>query len=465
MRALILIGLVIFCTSVRAERPHFVFILADDLGFGDVGYHGSEIRTPHIDQLAANGARLEMMYAQPLCSATRAALMTGRYPIRYSMQFGVIRPWSEYGLSLNERTLAQALANAGYFTSICGKWHLGHFDPSYLPTRRGFVHQYGMYNGGCDHFTHDRDGGLDWHRNDKASDDRGYVTQLLGDECVRVIANHDTSTPLFLLAAFTAPHAPLQAPQEYLARYSEITDENRKTYAAMVSCLDDQVGRLIDILAMRNMIANTLVVFCSDNGGALNYGASNGLLRSGKGSVYEGGMRVVCSATWPGKIPAGVVSNEPLHVVDWYPTLLNLAGVSLEQPLPLDGRDIWATITEGKPTPHEDILHNVNPESGALRVGNWKLVVNGHLSEDDGDPPTLMGKKRGPRFAPRESIELFELSEDPGEASNLAAEHPEVAQELRTRLHAYQRTASPPRMSPRPPGFKVPKVWGEADEN
>src|SRR6266567_3746720 len=191
-----------------AERPNIVFLLADDLGWSDVGFHGSEIKTPNIDKLAAAGARLEAFYVQPVCSPTRAALMTGRYPMRHGLQVGVVRPWAQYGLPLEERTLPQALQEAGYFTAICGKWHLGHFQRAYLPTNRGFSHQYGHYNGALDYFTHLRDGGFDWHRDDRACRDEGYSTHLLAREALRLVREHDGKKPLFLYVPFNAPHAP-----------------------------------------------------------------------------------------------------------------------------------------------------------------------------------------------------------------------------------------------------------------
>ncbi|NDA68669.1 MAG: arylsulfatase, partial [Verrucomicrobia bacterium] len=177
--------------------------------------------------LAASGARLEAFYVQPVCSPTRAALMTGRYPMRHGLQVGVVRPWANYGLPLAERTLPQALREAGYVTAICGKWHLGHFTPEYLPTRRGFTHQYGHYNGMIDYFTHERDGGFDWHRDDRELREEGYSTVLIGNEAVRLITAHDTSKPLFLYVPFNAPHAPLQALEEYLKPYAHIADAKR----------------------------------------------------------------------------------------------------------------------------------------------------------------------------------------------------------------------------------------------
>ena len=456
--------LAIFCGHLlAAQPPNIVFLLADDLGYSDVGFHGSDIKTPYLDKLAAGSARLESFYVQPVCSPTRAALMTGRYPMRHGLQVGVVRPWAEYGLPLEERTLPQALQSAGYFTAICGKWHLGHFQRSYLPTSRGFSHQYGHYNGALDYFTHVRDGGFDWHRNDQVCRDEGYTTSLLGDEAVRLIEQHDANRPIFLYVPFNAPHTPLQVPDDYLNRYQGIADAKRKTYAAMVSCVDDQVGRIVAALENRNLTSNTLIIFSSDNGGPLQSGATNGPLRAGKGTLYEGGVRVNAFANWPGHIPEGTVITEMLHIVDWYPTLLKLAGAPLSQPLPLDGRDAWPTIAEGKATPHDEILHNSTPGNGAIRVGNWKLIVNGDRAEGAEDPaarnPEKKTKKK--KSGGAETVELFDIASDPNEKTNLALQHAEKVQQLRERLAAYAQQAVPPKSAPQAANFKAPKVWGE----
>jgi arylsulfatase A-like enzyme len=430
------------------KRPHIVLFLADDLGWSDVGYHKSEIRTPHLDRLSASGVRLEQLYALPVCSPTRAALLTGRYPIRHGLQSGVVRPWSRHGLPLEERTLAQALREAGYATALCGKWHLGHFERAYLPTRRGFDSQYGHYNGAIDYWDHTREGGLDWHRNDKALREKGYSTELIATEAGRLIARHDPRKPLFLYVPFNAPHAPLQAPGRYLDAYKEIANKRRRTYAAMVACLDDAVGSVVAALKKRGMLDDTLLIFSSDNGGPTRQAATNRPLRAGKGTLYEGGVRVVAWAAWPGKLKPRVV-NEPLHVVDWYPTLVKLGAGSLKQKLPLDGRDLWPTIAQGKPSPHDEILLNAEPHRGALRKGRWKLVVQGKLPAGE-----------------KAKVELFDLERDLSEKTNLAEKHPEKVKELLGRLNAYAKEAVPPRggaRDARPRGFKGPKVWGEKE--
>ena len=449
-----------------APQPNIIIFLADDLGWSDVGWHGGDIATPHLDRLAAAGAKLEQFYVLPVCSPTRAALLTGRYPIRHGLQLSVVRPWAQYGLPLEERTLPQALREAGYTTAISGKWHLGHFRPEYLPTRRGFDTQYGHYNGQIDYFTHSRDGGHDWHRNDRESRDAGYTTQLLGTEAVRVVEQADPKKPFFLYVPFNAPHTPLQAPDEYLAKYAHVADQKRRVYSAMVHCLDDQVGRVVAALEQRGLMTNTLILFSSDNGGPTGLGATNRGLRASKATLYEGGVRVPAFASWRGRIPAGTVVNAPLHVVDWYPTLLALAGAETRQPLPLDGRDAWATIAKGAPSPHEDILINAVPRSGAIRMGDWKLVLNGSVGANDLEEAT--GKAKGAKkksaaaTSGAETVELFNLAADPGEKNNLAAANPEVVAKLRARLETYTRAAVPPKAEAQAAGFKVPRVWGEA---
>ncbi len=435
------------------SQPNIVFILADDLGFKDVGYRGGIIKTPNIDKLASAGTRLEQFYVQPVCSPTRSSLMTGRYPMRYGLQVGVVRPWAQYGLPLEERTLAQALKEAGYTTAICGKWHLGHLNAKYLPTSRGFDHQYGHYNGALDYFTHIRDKGLDWHRNDQPLRIKGYTTNLIADESVRLIEQHETSRPLFLYVPFNAPHSPFQAPQSYIDLYKHIKDKRRRIYAAMVTCMDDAIGRIVSTIDKRGLTQNTLIFFCSDNGGVKGV-ADNGRLRGHKAQLYEGGIRVPAIAVWPGVLEAGAIVDGPLHIVDMYPTLLRLASARLEQTLPLDGKDAWPTIAEGKPSPHEEILFNVTPANGAIRCGDWKLVHNGNIGANN------TGTKMEQNV-----FELFNLAEDPYEKNDLGERHPKKLTELRRRLESYANQAAQPNVPPNrmPKDFNVPKAWGHPD--
>lgn len=444
------------CVSIRTaiceqkpptgRVPNIVLILADDLGSHDVGWRGSEINTPHLDGLATKGARLNQFYVQPVCSPTRAALLTGRYPFRYGLQVGVVRPWAQYGLPLEERLLSVALKEAGYETAIVGKWHLGHFRPEYLPTRRGFDHQYGHYNGALDYFTHVRDGGFDWHRDDKENRDEGYSTELLATAAERMIKGRQRDKPLFLYVPFNAVHAPLQVPDTYTEHYTELKGQ-RKIYAGMITAMDVAIGKIVAALREEKMLENTLIIFSSDNGGP-NPGnlTRNGPLRAGKGTVYEGGVRVCAFANWPGQIPA-VDIETPLHITDWYPTLLRLAGAKAEQPLSVDGHDIWPVLKDQAKSTRDTFVLNSAPDGSAIRVGDWKLVVH----------PRRDKKQRD------EEVELFDLAKDVGEKNNLGASQPDKVRELQSRLAKFAEQATPPKSGPQPRGFQTPRVWGEAN--
>jgi arylsulfatase A-like enzyme len=324
------------------KQPNIVYIVADDLGWKDVGFHGSDIKTPTLDKLAADGARLEQFYAQPMCTPTRAALMTGRYPFRYGLQTAVIAAAQTYGLPTDEWLLPQALKEAGYRTAIIGKWHLGHSDQKYWPRQRGFDYQYGPLIGEVDYFTHEAEGVTDWYRNNNQVKEEGYSTTLLGNDAVKFIDQQSPDTPFFLYLAFNAAHTPYQATPEYLDKYKHITDTSRRAYAGSITAMDAQIGRVVAALDTKGLRDNTLIVFMSDNGGTRNAmftGAiadvsrikipcDNGPYREGKGTVYEGGTRVVAFANWPDHIKAGSMVNEMMHVVDMYPTLVGLGGAN-----------------------------------------------------------------------------------------------------------------------------------------
>ena len=376
-------------------------------------------------------------------------------PLPNAVGFAVRRraPWAQHGLPLDERTLPDALKEIGYHTAIVGKWHLGHNEPGFLPLQRGFDQQYGHYNGALDYFTHIRDRGHDWHKNDRRNDDEGYTTTLIAREAVRIIAEHDKAKPLFLYVPFNAPHTPLQAPKKYRDHYADWADQQRAIYAAMVSCMDEAIGDIVGALEENDYPAsNTLIFFCSDNGGIPRFG-SNRELRAGKGTLYEGGVRVPAIMVWKGRLEANSEVDEPLHIIDLYPTLLNLASVSTRQPKALDGQDAWPTIAEGKPSPHEFILHNVTPFGGALRMGDWKLIHNGHVSANATSKPK------------RQTWELFNIVDDPSEKNDVKEDHPEEFGKLKAKLAELADAAVPPNIPPNraPKGFRVPTVWGESN--
>lgn len=425
--------------AFAATQPNILFIMADDLGWKDVGFHGSEIKTPTLDALAADGVKLEQYYAQPMCTPTRAALMTGRYPMRYGLQTAVIPQGHNYGLPIDELLLPQALKDAGYETAIIGKWHLGHADPKYWPKQRGFDYAYGPLIGEIDYFTHKVDGKTDWFRNNEVVEEDGYSTTLLGNEAVKLIEQHDPAKPLFLYLAFNAVHTPYQAPQEYLDKYKTIQDPSRQAYAAAATAMDDQIGRVIAALKQKGMLANTLVVFQSDNGGTRNpmfagaitdmskvvLPADNGPYRDGKGSLYEGGTRVVALANWPGHIKPGTTVDQPIHTVDLYPTLVKLAGGSVSKSKPLDGIDVWGALSEGQPSPRTEVVYNIEPFRAGIRQGDWKLIWRTQLPQ---------------------SVELYDVAKDPSETKNLADEHPETVKALETRANELAAQAQKPQL-------------------
>ena len=420
------------------QKPNFVHIVADDLGWKDVGFNGcTDIKTPNIDALAAGGVKFTQFYVQPMCTPTRAALMTGRYPFRYGLQTAVIPSVSAYGLDTAEWLMPQCLKEAGYKTAIIGKWHLGHADKKYWPKQRGFDFQYGAMIGELDYFTHEEHGVLDWYQDNKPLKEKGYTTTLIGNQAVKLIEQHDTSTPLYLYLTFNAPHTPYQAPKEYIDRYTNIEDPTRRTYAGMVACLDDEIGRVVAALDKKKMRDNTLILFHSDNGGTrsamfagvmadmskVKIPCDNGPYREGKGTLYEGATRVCALANWPGHIKAGSTVEGMIHAVDMYPTLAKLAVASTAKCKPLDGMDVWQTISEGKPSPRTEIVYNVEPFRGAVRQGDWKLIWRTMLPS---------------------SVDLYNLAQDPSEKNNLAAANPDKVAAFQQRLDALAKESAKP---------------------
>jgi len=374
-------------------KPNIVYIVADDLGWKDVGFNGcADIKTSNLDKLAQDGVKFSQFYAQPMCTPTRAALMTGRYPFRYGLQ--------------------------------------------YWPKQRGFDYQYGALIGELDYYTHSDAGVLDWFRNNKPVHEKGYTTQLIGNDAVKYINEQSADKPFYLYLTFNAPHTPYEAPQEYIDRYKNIEDPTRRTYAGMVSCLDDEIGRVVAALDAKGLRDNTLIVFQSDNGGTRNamfagqmadlsktkLPCDNGSYRDGKGTLFEGGCRVVACANWPGHIKPGTVDGM-IHVVDMYPTIANLAGASTTKCLPLDGLDVWQTISANAPSPRTELVYNIEPFRGAVREGDWKLIWRTLI-------PT--------------SVDLYNLAEDPYETNNVAAVHPDKVVAMQDRLNALGKEAQKP---------------------
>ena len=413
------------------SKPNIVFILVDDMGYGECGFNGGKtINTPVIDQLAVGGAILENNYVQPVCSPTRSCLLTGRYPTHTGV-YGIVSPGA-VGLPLNERTLATALKEAGYTTAILGKWHLGETDKTYQPNARGFDYQYGHFFGNIDYFKHSRNDIPDWYRNGVALNEEGYSTHLIAKEACKIIETNDQKKPLFLYVPFNGIHAPFQVPDAYLKAYPNLTG-NRQKLAGMLAAVDEAIGQILQSLEKSGMRENTLIVFSSDNGAPQP--GDNTPLRDFKATVYEGGIRGAAFVNWPGHVPAQERIKEPMHTVDWYPTLIGLAGGSLKQTLPIDGLNVWPMITQKKASPHDAILSvsNRGTSLAAIRMGDWKLIVldmNGIAA----------GSKISNRYEP---VALFNLAEDPSEKKNLATQYPDKLLMLQTRLKQMLANAVP----------------------
>jgi arylsulfatase A-like enzyme len=432
-----LAGSLALTALAAGKQPNIVHIVADDLGWKDVGFNGAtDIKTPNIDALATGGARFTQFYCQNICTPTRAALMTGRYPFRYGLQTIVIPGPAAYGLDTTERLLPQTLADAGYATAIIGKWHLGHSHTKYWPKQRGFDYQYGAMIGELDYYTHSDAGVLDWFRNNQPVKEKGYTTQLLGDDAVKYINTQKPDKPFYLYLTFNAPHTPYQAPKEYIDRYKNIEDPTRRIYAGMVTCLDDEIGKVVAALDRTGLRENTLILFHSDNGGTRNamfagqmadvtrikLPCDNGPYRDGKGMLFEGGHRVAACANWPGRIKPQTVEGI-IHAVDIHPTFAALAGASTAKCKPLDGTNVWSTIAEGKPSPRTEFVYNVEPFRAAIRQGDWKIIWR----------PLIPS-----------SVDLYNLAEDPYEKNNLAAVHPEKVAAMQARIEALGKEAAKP---------------------
>jgi arylsulfatase A-like enzyme len=409
------------------ERPNIVFILADDQGWADIGYHGSDVKTPNLDRLAAEGARLDQHYVYPTCSPTRVALLTGRFPSR----FGVVAPLaSTTKVTPEDMHLPQQLRRLGYRTHISGKWHIGE-EPQHRPLRHGFDTSYGYLRGQIDPYTHRYKFGdhVTWHRNDEFIEEDGHVTRLITDEAIRIIDESD-KTPFFLYVAHHAPHFPLNEPPKWIEPYKETIDDVwRRHYAASLTHMDHHIGRIIEALERAGKRQSTLVIYSSDNGGQRQWSApereyngryaphttlgNNAPLRGWKGELYEGGIRVPTLVNWPGVIEAEGIVETPLHVVDWAPTLIKLAGGELSPDWQLEGEDVWPVLTGTAADAEPRTFYWRTPSQSAVRQGDWKLVV---------------GRQ--------ETTELFDLSRDPYEEEDLASAEPRRVAELRALLDA-----------------------------
>ncbi len=419
--------------QAQRRRPNVVLIVSDDQGYGDIGCYGTEPdpRTPHLDALAASGARFTDFYCPaPMCSPTRASLLTGRHPYRCGVPYVVDSAPGVVGLAGSETTLAEMLQAAGYRTGLIGKWHLG-AAPESLPNAQGFDEFFGFRSGCIDYYSHRFYWGLgagrpsfhDLYRNEEEIDESGeYATHLITREAVRFIREQQED-PFFLMASYNAPHYPMHAPAKYLGRFAHAADPERRLHLAMAAAMDDGVGEIVAALDERGLRRDTLVFFQSDNGATIEdragRGGRNTPFRGFKFSLFEGGIRVPAIASWPGVIQAGKVRTAMCSSTDLAPTIAKLCGAKTPSDRILDGRDIWPSIVDGARSPHGSLFW-MRYDQKAVRRGDWKLVENGILAL--GDENRLEGEDR---------VFLANLAADPGETTNLAGREPEVLRELR----------------------------------
>lgn len=438
---LIFLGVAV-CSA--ADRPNILLIIADDLGYADVGFQGcKDIPTPHLDKLASQSIRCTSGYvSHPFCSPTRAGILTGRYQHRFGHENNPawLPESTVAGLPLSQTTMPQLLHKAGYTTGAVGKWHLG-AHPQFHPMKRGFDEYYGLLGGGHVYFPGDK-GGIEYqipmNRNGADEELKEYVTTALGKEAAAFAKRHASDgKPWFLYLAFNAPHTPLRAPEETIARLSHITNEDRRTYGAMIVEMDTAIGRVISELEATGQRENTLVFFVSDNGGpdlSKRTGkprfTDNAPLRGAKGDVYEGGMRVPFLVSWPARLKPGTYDH-PVIALDFLPTALAVAGAEAPGDVKLDGVNLLPNLTGEKTAPpHETLFWRMNGPGGSYgaRMGNWKLVRLGAAAP-----------------------ELYDLATDVGESRNLAAEKTGVVKQIEAAIADWDKDNIKPMFeSPRP---------------
>jgi arylsulfatase A-like enzyme len=440
-----------------ARPPNIVVLLADDLGHADVGFRGGEIATPSIDRIAKEGVVLERYYVAPICSPTRAALLTGRDPIKLGIAYDQINPWNNVGLAPSETTLAEILKAEGYQTALVGKWHLGHTQEHQLPNAQGFDHFYGHLHTNTDYYEHTRESGHDLQQNGKPITAKGeYLTHLEAREAARYIRERDPSRPFFLYVPFTAPHSPMQAPKATIEKYASLPrTHDRRTYAAMVDEMDQAIGQILAALDEEEIAEETIVFFSSDNGGSDVFGGVNAPLRGFKGQTFEGGIRVGAAIRWPDRLEAGRTITDMMTVMDLLPTLASAAGIPVRSNVPLDGLDLWPTIHRDQRVLRSKPVGFVSeiPLPGVIHLalfdGRFKLVQ------------VLQERATETRVTNL----LFDIEADPHEKVDLAGQHPAVLQRLQ-RLLAEWRMQHPMAGTRStlvaPPGWLAPKDWALA---
>ncbi|XP_065888868.1 arylsulfatase B-like [Dysidea avara] len=444
-----------------AAKPNILMYVIDDLGWNDTSYRGSDIKTPTIDRFANEGIRLQQYYVQRVCSPTRSAIMSGRYPYHMGLEKTVIGDGHPLGMPLNQTTIANELKKGGYATHCVGKWDLGMHTWEYTPTYRGFDTFYGYYGAAEDYYNHSVRGYVDLRNNTTPVTDQNgtYSTFLFTEAIEQAIAKHDNSKgPFFIYAAYQSVHAPLEAPQSYINDpvCSSIPYEDRRIYCGMLRAADEGIANITMRLQERDLLDDTIIIFTTDNGGQTADGGINWPLRGNKNTLFEGGVRGT-GFVWGSKLPKlNYDNNQLIHASDWLPTIVEgIAELELDSnKWKLDGYNMWPAITSNTQTPRKEILINLNPPSegfmgqAAMRVGDWKLITG--LPNCSLAPPKighgcvdgwihLNGTIELPPYTPSFTW-LFNIKEDPTERKNIADEHPDIVKQLKERIEYYNST-------------------------
>lgn len=429
----------LFAETSPSQLPNFVLFLADDLGYGDLSCYGSAgIQTPNLDRMAEQGVKLEEFYAFPTCTPSRAALLTGRYPLRSGLT-RVLAPREHFGIPDSEITLGQALESRGYATACIGKWHLGDML-RYGPNRHGFEYFYGL------HYSNDMTlRAVDWpplrlYRNEQIIESparQDTLTQRYTQQAIQFI-DRNKASPFFLYLAYTMPHVPLAASAGFRGKSPD------GLYGDAVEEIDWSVGQVLAALKARGLDQNTLAVFTSDNGPAIRtefvkHAGSAGPFRGGKGTTWEGGTRVPCIARWPGHISAGVDRKGIASLVDIFPTFVEIAGGTLPRDRVIDGKSLVDFMEDKEPSPDNEFFYYSGRRLFAVRSGDWKVH--------------FIKRKRGPRGHLSTPVychppELYNLETDPGERHNVAGEHPDIIERLSGKALNFQASMNPGKLPP-----------------
>ncbi|ESO91396.1 hypothetical protein LOTGIDRAFT_182669 [Lottia gigantea] len=467
--------LIICCLfpCMTTKQPHILFIVADDLGWNDVGFRNPDMITPNINKLAHEGVIFNSSYVLPVCSPSRSAFMSGLYPFKTGFQHYVVGNSQNTCLPHDLTLLPQQMKKAGYSTHAIGKWHLGYCNWNCTPTYKGFDTFFGYYNGAEDYFQHTMGPFYDLRDNEKiAWDQKGkYSAQFFADRASDIIKQHDTQKPLFMYLPFQNVHAPIQVPPKYSDLYPHVVNYGRKHFSGMVTALDEAIGNITKSLQDRKMLEDTLILFTADNGGELVAYANNWPLRGGKHTLWEGGTRVTAFMRGYGIQNAGTHYNGMIHAVDWMPTLIGIAG---GQQVPgIDGINQWDSIRMNQPSKRTEFIYNLDdffiPSQGhaAIRDGDWKLIL-GYPGLYDGWYKPMNDTRDTPLYdfiyTPGDKpARLFNIKDDPLERNEISALHPDIVDRLIGKINVYRKSMVPANFpTPDPMAHTVAKRNGGA---